>query len=239
MQMNQIWSSKTIALVAVFAALNIITDSFGTLPTSGVWSSWNFILTSLTGIILGPFSGFASSFIGVMIGHQIYFQGPHEIIFTMGAPIGAAISAMTFKGQYKPVLIYYIALFSAYFVTPIAWQLPIWGMWDTYIAFAILVITSIFLRKSFQDSEFQRLSFKLAIAVLVGLEADILFRIFLLIPCQGYRILFTWNVEILQTVWGGGAIIAPLKVVLAIIATVAIGPPLIKTLRKIGFPFHP
>ena len=142
--MNQVWSSKIIALVAVFAALNIITDSFGTLPTSGVWNSWNFILTALTGIILGPFSGFAATFIGVMIGHQIYFQGSYEIIFTIGAPIGAAISAMTFKGQFKPVLLYYIALFSAYFITPVAWQLPIWGMWDTYIAFVVLVVTSIF-----------------------------------------------------------------------------------------------
>ena len=236
--MGQIWNSKTIALVAVFAALNIITDSFGGLPTSGVWNSWNFIITALTGIILGPFSGFAASFIGVMIGHQIHFQGSYEIIFAIGAPIGAAISAMIFKGRFKPVLLYYIALFSAYFMTPVAWQLPIWGMWDTYIAFLVLAVTFIFFRRSFQDSEFQRLPLKLAVAVFVGLEADILFRIFLLIPGQGYSILFGWDAAFLQLVWGSGAIIAPLKVVLAIVATVIIGPPLINALKKKGFPFH-
>lgn len=131
-----------VALVAVFAALNVVCDSFAGIPqfTEGVWYSWGFIIEPLNGIILGPFAGFLSTLIGVMIGHFIYFRGTPEFLFTIGAPIGAMISGLLFRGKWKVAFIYYTALFVAYFMTPVPWQLPIWGMWDTYCAYAALLI---------------------------------------------------------------------------------------------------
>ena len=133
--------SRFIALVAIFASVNVVTDSIMVFPEfpSGVWYSWNFLVEALTGVVLGPFAGFVSTFIGVMIGHYIYFIDVYEFLFTVGAPIGAMFSAFLFRGQWKPALVYYTILFAAYFATPIAWQLPIWGMWDTYLAYALLV----------------------------------------------------------------------------------------------------
>ncbi|MHA2433911.1 MAG: ECF transporter S component, partial [Candidatus Thorarchaeota archaeon] len=68
-------TSKLVAIIAVFAALNVVFDSLVSLPEfpSGVWYSWNFMLEALTGIVLGPTLGFATTFLGVMVGHFVYF----------------------------------------------------------------------------------------------------------------------------------------------------------------------
>jgi len=235
MQKRNLKASQIVAIVAVFAALNVITDSFGGLPSSGVWYSWNFLIEPLTGIILGPFSGFTAAFLGVMIGHYVYFIDAYEFLFTIGAPIGTAISALLYKGKWKPVLAYYTVLLTVYFATPIACQLPIWGMWDTYIAFATIIIAILLIKKGTWKHESKKLPLILAVAAFVGLEADVLFRIFVLVPCQTYRIFYGWNVETLQGIWGSGAVITPIKVALSTLTTVVVGHPLIKALRKAGF----
>lgn len=303
MQKRKTSATQLVAIVAVFAALNVITDSFMSLPVfpSGVWYSWNFLIMPITGIVLGPLLGFAATFIGVMIGHSIYFIDAYEFLFTIGAPIGVAVSALLYKGKWKPVLAYYTTLFTAYFITPVAWQLPLWGMWDTYIAFAILIATAFLIKKGLWKPETlahvslpkrqmiglsgafgtiitilaiytalqpklfnitivlifaeliswiffmvtlfivygavpssARILLILAVAAFVGLEADVLFRIFVFIPGQTYRFFYGWDVETLKVIWTSGAVITPIKVALSTIATVAIGHPLIKALRKAG-----
>lgn len=303
MQKRKTSAAQLVAIVAVFAALNVITDSFMSLPEfpSGVWYSWNFLVEPLTGIVLGPLLGSAATFIGVMIGHWVYFIDAYEFLFTIGAPIGVAVSALLFKGKWKPVLAYYTVLFTAYFLTPVAWQLPIWGMWDTYLAFIVLIAAIFLIKKGLWKHETYacvslpkrqmiglsgavgiittilaiytalqpklfdvtivlifaelvswiffmitlfivygtvpssaRILLILAVAAFVGLEADVLFRIFVFIPCQTYRLFYGWDVEILKVIWSSGAVITPIKVALSTIATVAIGQPLIKALRKAG-----
>lgn len=232
---KRVISSQLVALVAVFAALNVISDSFMSLPEypSGVWFSWNFLLEPITGIVLGPLLGFAATLTGVMVGHYILFIDIYEFVFTIGAPIGAMVSALLFKGRWKPVLVFYVAAFAAYFMSPVAWQLPLWGMWDTYIAFALLLISILLIRKGWWRSESNKLPLILAVAALVGLEADVLFRIFILVPMQGYSFFYGWDAGFLQSVWTIGAILTPIKATLSTIATVIIGQPLLRVLRKV------
>lgn len=237
MQRRRVGRSQIVAVVAVFAALNVVSDSLMGLPgfSAGVWFSWNFLMEPLTGIVIGPLLGFAASFIGVMIGHYVYFIDAYEFLFTLGAPIGAAVSALVFMGKWKPVLLYYAALFTAYFLTPVAWQLPLWGMWDTYLAFAVLLAAALLIKRGVWERASRRLPFVLAVAAFVGLEADVLFRIFILVPSQGYRLFYVWDVDFLRSVWTAGAVITPLKVALSTVATVVVGHPLVKALRKGGF----
>ncbi len=236
MQEGKLRASQTVALVAIFAALNVITDSFGGLPSSGVWYSWNFMLTPLTGIILGPFLGFAAAFFGVMIGHYLYFIDVFEFLFTIGAPIGAAVSALMYRGKWKPVSIYYAVMFALYFATPIAWQLPIWGMWDTYIAFFLLIPTGVLIKRGWWIHETRRLPIVLVIAAFVGLEADVLFRIALLIPGQTYNLFF--DVGTLQLTWGSGAVLTPIKALMSCVTTLVIGRSLIPALKQAGSWIH-
>lgn len=229
--------SRLVALVAIFASVNVVSDSLGIVPEfpSGVWYSWNFLVEALTGVMLGPFAGFVATLTGVMIGHYIYFIDVYEFLFTVGAPIGAMFSAFLFRGKWKPALVYYTVLFAAYFSTPIAWQLPVWGMWDTYLAYVVLVTAIFLIRKGLWKHDSKRLPFVLALSAFIGLEADVLFRIFILVPCQMYKPYLDFYglpLETLPIIWTVGAVGTPIKVALSTLFTVVSGRALVNALKE-------
>jgi len=227
-----------VSLIAVFAAFNIVCDSLmgPLLDISGVWYSWIFIAEPLNGIILGPYAGFFSSFIGVMVGHSIYFRGSPEFLFTLGAPIGVMISGLIFRGKWKIPLIYYLALLGAYFVTPVSWQLPLWGMWDVYLAFGCLLALVVLMKKwkGFWDTKSTgvRLLHIVALCTFIGLEADVLFRIFILVPGQTYQSIYALDISELQLWWAAGAIETSTKAALSILVNTMVTPSIIKAVRK-------
>jgi hypothetical protein len=238
---KKLMSSAFVSLVAVFAAFTVVCDSLVApewlLPYSGVWHSWVFISEPITGIMLGPLAGFFSNFIGVMIGHSINFIDVYEFLFTLGAPIGAVISALVFKGKWGIALTYYLALFAGFFVAPEAWQLPPWGMWDVYFAFVLLGAASVLAtkwRKFWNTKSSTNVLCILALSAFIGLEADVLFRIFILVPCQTYRLFYNWDVGALQAIWALGAVETPIKAALSTIVTVLIGPSIISAARRMG-----
>lgn len=232
-------NSAFVSLIAVFAAFNVVCDSLmgPPLPFSGVWYSWIFISEPITGIILGPWAGFFSSFIGVMIGHSIFFRDAYEFLFTLGAPIGTMISALIFSGKWRSVLIYYLTLLGAFFATPIAWQLPLWGMWDVYLAlgFVFVVILLVERWKNLWNVESSPCLFHiLALSTFIGLEADVLFRIFIFVPCQTYQLFYGYDVGALQAIWILGAVETSTKAALSTVITVIMGMPIITAVRKMG-----
>jgi len=238
--MKKLKDSAFVSLIAVFAAFNVICDTLigPPLPFSGVWYSWIFVSEPITGIILGPLAGFFSSFIGVMIGHFIFFRGAEEFLFTLGAPIGTMISALIFRGKWKIVLLYYLALLGAFFATPIARQLPFWGMWNVYLAFGFVLVVIILLKrwKNLWNVKSSACLFHiLVLSAFIGLEADVLFRIFIFIPCQTYQLFYGYDVNALQAIWVLGAVETSTKVALSTIITVIIGLPIITVVRKMGF----
>jgi hypothetical protein len=107
-------------------------------------------------------------------------------------------------------------------------------MWDTYVAFAILIAVIFLVQKGLWDKS-KKAPFILTVSAFIGLEADVLFRIFLFVPGQTYRLFYGYKVEDLQYIWGAGGLITPIKVAISTIATVIIGHPLIKELRKAAF----
>jgi len=228
--------SRIIALTSVFAALNIVCDAIAGLPqlSSGVWYGWIFIMEPLNGIILGPLTGFVSTFLGVFVGHSIYVRGEapiFEYIFTLGAPLGAMVSGLVYRKKWKIVLTYYIILLAAYFLTPVTWYLPIWGIWN--VLFAFFTVCIIFLLKSKFD-KLQAKSYILSIAAFVGLEADILFRIFILVPCQTYRLFYGFSIETLQAIWTSAAFITPIQVLISLIVTTIISPRLLQITQNLN-----
>lgn len=237
--MKKLRKSTFVSLITVFAAFNVICDSLvgPPLPYSGVWYSWIFISEPITGILLAPLAGFFSVFIGVFIGHFINFIDVYEFLFTLGAPIGAMVSSLVFRGKWIIPLIYYTALLSAFLVTPISWQLPLWGMWDVYLAFIGLLVTSIIVRKwrnLWNTKSGSRLIYILALSTFIGLEADVLFRIFVFIPCQTYKLFYNLNVNILQTIWTVGAVETSTKAALSTLIAAIVGLPIISATRKMG-----
>lgn len=228
--------SQRLALIAVFATLSVVCDSLAGLPqlTEGVWYGWIFIITPITGIVLGPYEGFLATLIGVMIGHSIYPRGSFEYLFTLGAPIGSMVSALISRKKWKIVLIYYSLLFTAYFSSPIAWQLPLWGMWDTYIAYAALMVL-IIIWKSEKSIKIRERSFYFPLYALIGLEADILFRIFIFIPCRTYSLFYGFPIESLKAIWVAGAVVTPIQVAVSSVVTTAVVPYLMSVLPSRGW----
>ncbi|MEA2089326.1 MAG: hypothetical protein U9O89_01000, partial [Thermoproteota archaeon] len=185
-------------------------------------------------IVLGPYAGFLSTLLGVLIGHCIYFRDPYEFVFTFGAPTGAMMSGFLFRGEWKPVLTYYTALLAGYCVAPVAWQLPVWGMWNVYCACLTLLATAIIIVKKRWKKRLRTVVYVLALCSFIGLEADVLFRIFVFVPCQTFRLFYGWNTESLFSIWVAGACITPVKVAIGTLFAGIIGPPLIRVLGKIG-----
>ena len=241
--LEKLKKSTFISLISIFAAFNIICDSLIVppfLPYSGVWYSWVFISESITGTVLGPLAGFLSTFIGVMIGHFINYVDAFELLFTLGAPLGTMISALVFRRKWGIVLTYYFALLAGFFAAPVSWQLPFWGMWDVYLAFGTLLLLAFITTKwkSLWDPKSQiRLLYILAFSTLIGLEADVLFRIFIFVPCQTYTLFYGYGVSKLQAIWALGAVETPIKVALSIIVTATVGPPIISAMRKMKMSF--
>jgi len=216
---------RTVSLIAIFAALGVVCDAVVTPGFSaGVWFGWIFVVSSIAGIVLGPYNGFVSTLIAVMIGHSLFpRETVHEFVFTIGAPVGSMMSGFVFRGQLKRVFAYYTFMLGTYFATTVSRHLPIWGMWDCYVAYAILIVLCILLIVRGSD-EIGRMS-PFAVSAFIGLEADVLFRIFILVPCQGYRLFYGWTPELLVTIWTIPApLITPFKVLLSTFIVTLIGP---------------
>lgn len=215
--------SRFVSKVAIFTALTAILDAL-IIPqlSSGIWFGLVYLIIPITGILLGPRMGFISTLIGVFVGHAISPRGLEEFLFTLGAPIGALMSSYLYQKRWIPLFVFFTFSLVTYFLTPITHVLPFWGMWDVYIAYftLLLVIGIIHLRSKWWENNWVRYS----LSAFIGLESDVLFRIFLFIPVGTYQSIYGLPEEILVSIWVAGALITPIKVGVSTLLTTFIGP---------------
>ncbi|MDH5788760.1 MAG: hypothetical protein OEZ40_10770 [Candidatus Bathyarchaeota archaeon] len=233
-EMRKMKKSQFVTLVAIFAALGVVCDAVLTPGFSaGVWFGWIFMISPIAGMMLGPYNGFISILIAVMIGHSLFPRETiYEFIFTLGAPTGSMMSGFMFRGDWKKVLAFYTTMLVFYFITPISWRLPVWGMWDVYAAYVILLGLGIIMSVRGSD-EIKHLS-PFAVSAFIGLEADVLLRIFILIPCQTYQFFYGLTPEALVAIWAVPApIITPFKVLLSTFFATLIVPQIMRILGKL------
>jgi hypothetical protein len=223
--------SRFVALTAIFAAMSVVADLI-LIPSAGIWDSAIFILSPLAGILLGPFAGAVAIGIGSLAGHYIFFRDIYEMVFMIGAPFGAAMSGLIYQRKWKPALGVYSLLLLGYFLEPVTWVLPLWGIWDILAGFCLLVIFSfINFRDLWPENENSKTLLGLLFATIIGLESDILLRVFILVPGQTYWFFYGFNAEVLQAIWLAAGILTPLKVAIATIIAVLVGLPLLRQFR--------
>ncbi len=215
--------SRFVSIVALFTALTAVLDAV-IIPqlSSGVWFGLVYLIVPTTGILLGPWMGFISTMTGVFVGHSISPRGLEEFLFTLGAPIGALMSGFLYQKRWTPLFGFFTVLLLSYFLTPITHALPFWGMWDVYIAYLLLLfgIGIIQLRSEWWENNWVRYG----LSAFIGLESDVLFRIFLFIPVGTYQTIYGLPEEILASIWVAGALITPIKVAVSTLLTTFIGP---------------
>ncbi|MFW9956726.1 MAG: hypothetical protein ACFFCT_01530 [Candidatus Odinarchaeota archaeon] len=218
--------SRSITFTAIFAAMIAILDSIPMIPGfyGGVWDSWGFMLSPIVGILLGPVLGVVSVGLGGLVGHLVYFRDPIELLFMLGAPVGAGVAGLVFQERWKAACVIYSAMIIGYFLTPVTWSLSLLGVWDVLTGFALIfMITIVTSLNKVGTRILSSTNLKMILATVIGLESDILARIFILIPGQMYWFYYAMPLEILQGLWLVAGVITPIKVMLAAVATIAIG----------------
>ncbi|MEM2265012.1 MAG: hypothetical protein QXX03_07500 [Nitrososphaerota archaeon] len=220
--------SRFLTLISLFSALHAI---FVLIPLP--FRSFMVIIQPLEGIILGVYGGFFSALLGSIVGRVIRpMEGLLPIFGITAEPIGALTAALFFRKKWKYVFLIYVILLTGYFIHPLGRILPAWCLWDIYIAFILTFISPLFLKKFKEITNSKKLVFLLALTSFIGIEADALVRIFILIPV-GFYSLMGIPEEALTPIWIAGAIQTPLEAILSIIATVILGVPLIKFLKEV------
>lgn len=224
--MGTFTGSRSITITAIFAAMIAVLDSIPIIPGfySGIWDSWGFILSPIVGIMLGPVLGAISVGLGGLVGHLIYFRDPLELVFMIGAPIGAGIAGLVYEQRWRIVLAIYSLFLFGYFITPVTWVLSLLGIWDVLVVYILtLGLTIVSYLKRTESGIFNSTTLKLVLGTVIGLEVDILVRIFILIPGQFWWFFYGIPVEELQLLWLVAGVVTPIKVILSAVATVAIG----------------
>ncbi|MFW9798095.1 MAG: hypothetical protein ACFFE2_13735 [Candidatus Thorarchaeota archaeon] len=227
--------SRTVALVAIFAAMIAVLDiipAFGF--TSGVWDSWPFLLSPIIGILMGPYLGALSVGLGSLVGHTIYYRDPTEFLFMLGLSMGAAAAGFVYQHKWKPVCGIYTLMLLGYFMYPISWGLPLWGIWDILVGYGVVLIYSVVTARGVWSNTSERYSLLLLVfCTVIALETDILFRVVVLLPGQVHWLL-GMTPEILFDIWVVAGFITPVKVVLAVIVMVTLGRQLLRVLEQQG-----
>jgi len=213
--------SIMLSLIVVFASLHTV---LGLIP--GIWRSWIIVIEPLEGVILGPIGGFLSALIGSLLSRFIRPRTAIMHFFGIGEPIGAFTSGLVFKGKLKIALIIYTLMLLAYFIHPLGRTLPAWCLWDIYVAYFLITIGA------FTGNKISRKTpVKLLFTAIAGIEIDVLWRIFLFIPLEFYKIMGVPE-DILPAIWVAGAFETPVESVISIASTVIIGIPLLKAIDK-------
>ncbi len=232
--------SRIVSYLAIFTALVTVFDAIPIIPGlySGVWDSWIFLLSPIIGVLLGPLYALITMGFGSLLGHFVYYRDPFELFFMFGAVVGSVCSALIFQRRWKPVLFIYTFLLGGYFLTPVSWVLPLVGIWDILLGYSVLILFVFLINLRWWPSDsFKDIWLSLLFAAIIGLETDILFRVFLLVPGQTYWFFYGWTTEFLQNIWITAGIITPTKVALATLFTVTIGYSLLRLLPRAGIPF--
>jgi hypothetical protein len=227
--------SRALTFTAIFAAMIAVLDSIPIIPGfySGIWDSWIFMLSPIVGILLGPVLGAIAVGLGGLVGHLIYFRDPLELIFMLGAPVGAGVAGLVYQQRWRYVFAIYSLLLLAYFITPVTWVLSLWGIWDVLVGFALIIgVIALSGFSPSANSVLSSINSRLVLGTVIGLESDILVRIFILIPGQTYWYFYGLPVDELQLLWLAAGFITPIKVILAAIATLAVCKPLVRNFEE-------
>jgi hypothetical protein len=226
--------SRSITFTAIFAAMIAVLDSIPMIPGfyGGIWGSWAFMFSPLVGILLGPVFGLISVGLGGLVGHLVYFRDPIEMVFMLGAPIGAGIAGLVFQERWQSVFAIYALFLVGYFVTPVTWSLSLLGVWDVLVSFVLILAVTVVSNLNKGGKEiFNSTNMKLILGAIIGLEADILVRIFILIPGQMWWLYYDMPLELLQGLWLVAGVVTPIKVILAAFTTIIVGQALLRYFR--------
>jgi hypothetical protein len=242
--------TKTIALIAIFAALFAVLRRIDAIPMIGVPGarfSLSDILPPIYGIVLGPFTGGISVIIGTFLG--IALGKPVIFLFLdfLPALVNTVAVGLLVRRKWWPVVLLYVALFVAFLVNPLTsifidvGGIAIPFVWLHIIAFIVLL--SPLGRKAGQWVESLKpalLAAGIAILAFIGtmmqhLMGNILYEVVL---NQFYIVLGQDPIVATAAypgIWSVTFFLYPWERLILIILTVVVGVPLVRVLKQSFF----
>ena len=186
--LKPISGSRSVAIVAVFAALHTILDS---IPIH-LFRGWAVYLEPLEGIILGPRLGILTAVIGGSVSRGVAGASMFSFIYGVtGESVGVAVAGLLMKGRWRVVAAIYAFMLGAYFAHPYGTILPVWTILDCLVAFALVYPTAR-LAKNVLDRDTRIRWVALAVMLLsfVSTVAHSLVMVFILIPAGMHNVEF-------------------------------------------------
>ncbi len=223
----EVRSSLLAALVALFGALHAVLVAI-----PGIWRSWMIVILPIEGMLLGPKAGFLAALMGCLIGRLIRPRPGFYVIFGLAEPVGALAAGLAFKKKWMAVFALFTALLVAYFAHPLGRELPAWCLWDIYIALALIPAIPYVVGPALEEkANPKRLASAVALTAFIGVEADVLTRIFILIP-TGLYALMGLTTGALYLAWLAGAVKTPIESIISVLVATIVGVPLLIALEK-------
>jgi hypothetical protein len=221
--------AQAVSLTAVFAALHVVLY----FVSFGLWRNWAIYIESVEGIVLGPETGFFAALVGSAIARMIR----PDIFWMFGIiaePVSVLMAGFLAKAKWKPVLVAYVVMLSAYFINPFGRALPLWTILDILFALILIYPSAKFSRNLFGDNV-KRLTIALILISFVCTVTDSLVRVFLLVPCGLYTLFpnvfggFTG----LYLIFVGAAVDSYIEDFLVVIVSFLVGVPLLISIFKL------
>lgn len=220
--------SLQLSLTAVFAALHAVLYFI----SFGLWRNWGIYLESIEGIILGPKIGFFAAFLGSSIARMIK-PDAFWMFGILAEPISVLMAGLLAKAKWKPVLLVYAIMLSAYFIHPFGRALPLWTILDILFALLLVYPAAKFSRNFFKTNV-KRLTVSLVLISFVCIATDSLVRVFLLVPCGLHGVFFP-NFDALQAEFVGAAYYSYIEDLIVVVISFLVGLPIMVSISKLKF----
>jgi hypothetical protein len=236
-------NTKTIALIAIFAALYAALRIVPTVPMIGTGATFHLsdILAPLYGILLGPYVGGISIIIGTFAAIGLGTPAPFLGLDFLPAFVITVSLGFLVKGKWLPVVVLNALLLVGYAVNPLTVNFIVtpWGtvpyLWMHIAAFIVLISPlGRIAGKWVKSSKTANITAGFVILAFVGtmmqhLMGGILFEVVLgqIGGMNATAFAATWNIVFY---------IYPLERLALIIGAVVVGVPVTRALKKFVFP---
>jgi hypothetical protein len=222
--------SLSVSVVAVLAALHIVLSYF---PPFVGFRRMSILIEPMEGIIAGPYLGFLAAAVGWIGGR---FVRPDsfwiENLFGIAEAVGALGAGFLVSRKWYLTAGIYGALLVVFLVHPLARQIPLWTLWDTYLGFMAVFVAAFFVRRIRDDKTIaSRLLPAIALVAFVSVELDVMVRVFMLTVGGLYQ-LYPIPVSLLAGIFIAGAFQTPLEAAFCVLASTLVGVPVLIALEK-------
>jgi hypothetical protein len=219
--------SLKISSAAVFAALHAMLY----FVSFGFWRNWGIYLEPVEGVVLGPEIGFLAVFVGSLVA-RIARPDAFWMFGLIAEPVSVMITGLLAKARWKLVLVAYAIMLSAYFLHPFGRALPLWTILDILLAL-LLIYPAATLSRALFGKDVKSLSIALVAVSFVCIATDSLVRVFMLVPCGLYSVLFP-SYEALYAAFVEGAASSYVEDVIVVAVSLIVGVPLVMSALKFG-----